>query len=572
MNMNMSQGMSGRGRTRLHGYLSIAIILVNLLVALGGCAVHGHKAKSLYNVNKSNISAALQENKPDLARELLSAALRTDPQNGYLHLLNGLSYRLADDLQQSMALAQVGFDSAVKFAPGYFWAHYFSGLDRLERKDYSAAAEQFSLAILDNPDQPHAFAGLAVSAYYARDLGVARVAAEKALALATEDPRVLRTAAYVAAASGDKQFLNALLDKAKALQVSAPDFDTDSPRLSQLMRTALLAQEETNPDSEKSQNQLQTGADPATSEDPKQVMIEVTLLLSQDTTKESIGINLLDGLTLQFGLDYTSEKNSVSGIPDTTSSVLTTALSVPQITYSLNLFNTHDDYYDVVVRPSLVASLGEQSEFFIGRTLNVGIGGIETGILQTIDVGTSVKITPMEISRDHTKFRVDTVRSFFVPATSGTFEESVTTFKQSVGATVDVDFGNSLILSGLYEAVNVGWVSKTPVLGDIPVVNTFFNERSRTESRDAAIVIVTPRLPGLIETDTREFRTRTLNRLLSLWKDLVDPLTNTDALVDKLGGKISRYFMPQASDLTWPSDEDPKAVWLAINETIGRLR
>lgn len=570
----VTEGSSRRGKN-FCWYFIVSIIHLNLLIALGGCATQSHKAGSLSateDMRERSISAALQEGKPDVARELIAAALRTEPQNGYFHLLNGLSYQLKDGSQHSVELAQVGYDAAVKFAPGYFWSHYFSGLARLERKDYPAAAEQFSWAILDNPDRPHAFAGLAVSAYYAGDLGVARVAAERALALAPEDPMILRTAAYVAAAGGDKGYLTALLEKVKALPVSARDFETDSPRLSQLLRTAVLAQGETSPGNQQLQWQSPSVAGPATSEYPKQVMIEVTLLLSQDTTKHSIGINLLDGLTLQFGFDYQTERNYNSATGNIFSRVITTALAVPQITYSLNLFNTHDDFYDVVVRPSLVASLGEQSEFFIGRTLSVGIGGINTGTLQTIDVGTSVKITPMEITRERTKFRVDTIRSFFMPDSSGTFTESVTTFKQSVGATVEVDFGKTLILSGLYEAVNVGWISKTPVLGDIPVANTLFNERSKTQSRDAAIVLVTPRLPGNIETGTHEFRTETLSRVLSLWKDLVDPLANTDALIDKLGGKISKYFRPQSGDLKLPSADDSNTVRLAINETIGRLR
>lgn len=232
----------------------------------------------------------------------------------------------------------------------------------------------------------------------------------------------------------------------------------------------------------------------------------------------------------------------------------------------------HDDFYDVVVRPSLVAMLGQQSEFFIGRTLSVAVSGINTGALQTIDVGTSVKLTPLEISGERTKFRVDTVRSFFVPTSSGTFTESVTTFKQTVGATAEVEFGKTLILSGLYEAVNVGWTSKVPVVGDIPIGNLLFNERQKTQSRDAAIVLVTPRLAGTLDTGTRAFRAETLTRLLSVWKDLVDPLANLDALTDKIRDKIAWHFRPQPSDLHLPAATDAGLARQAISDTLARLR
>ncbi|MBL8318060.1 MAG: hypothetical protein JNJ42_06620 [Burkholderiaceae bacterium] len=586
-------------RWRLTPLSVAAIVALSLPLALGGCATqpaaqgaaqaHGH-------AQRDDIAAALRDGKPEAARPLLTAALRAEPQNGYLHLLNGLNYQLADASQQSAELAQVGYDAAVKFAPGYFWSHYYAGLARFDQKNYPAAAEEFAWAILDRPDAPQAFAGLAASAYYAGDLGVARVATDKALALAPQDPLMLRASAFVAAAQGDRQRLAAVIERANALPSSG--LSAHTPRFAQLLRTAVLAAADDRPtriaaeaaaddsgqlaqtpqpappaqDTPAPQPRAPAANAGAPGDSPQQVMVEVTLLLSQDTTKHSVGINLLDGLKLQFGGDNKTERRRGTGSADAFSRVITTALTVPQITYSLNLFNTHDDFYDVVVRPSLVAMLGQQSEFFIGRTLSVAVSGINTGALQTIDVGTSVKLTPLEISGERTKFRVDTVRSFFVPTSSGTFTESVTTFKQTVGATAEVEFGKTLILSGLYEAVNVGWTSKVPVVGDIPIGNLLFNERQKTQSRDAAIVLVTPRLAGTLDTGTRAFRAETLTRLLSVWKDLVDPLANLDALTDKIRDKIAWHFRPQPSDLHLPAATDAGLARQAISDTLARLR
>ncbi len=582
---------------RLAALSMAAIVCLHLPFALGGCATPtpwDDTSQARGPVARNDIAAALQHDKPETARPLLTAALRAEPQNGYLHLLNGLSYQLADASQQSAALAQVGYDAAVKFAPGYFWSHYYAGLAQFDRNDYRAAAEQFALAILDRPDAPEALAGLAASAYYAGDLGVAEVAANRVLALAPQDPQALRTSAYVAAARGDQQQLATVIERANALPSN--ELPAHVPRLSHLLRIAALAalEERRPPDAatlaaegtaQPSRSSGGAAERPQAAPAPRapggpepagralrQVMVEVTLLLSQDVTKHTLGINLLDGLKLQFGGENRTERNRSTGSADTFSRVITTALTVPQITYSLNLFNTHDDFYDVVARPSLVASLGEQSEFFIGRTLSVAVSGINTGVLQTIDVGTAVKLTPLEIGPDRTRFRIDTVRSFFVPTPSGTFTESVTAFKQTVGATAEVEFGKTLILSGLYEAVNVGWTSKVPGIGDLPVVNLLFNERSKSQSRDAAIVLVTPRLAGTLDTGVGEFRAATLNRLLSVWKELVDPLANLDAVTDRLRTKIFDSFGPQPGDLSLPAASDPKVARQAIGETLGRLR
>ncbi|MBK9572335.1 MAG: hypothetical protein IPO43_06195 [Rhodoferax sp.] len=561
------------GARRTTHFLAAALTPLSLALALGGCAtsppVEGPSLQAGRPIDRGALAAALNDDQPQAARQLLTAALRAEPQNGYLHLLNGLHYQLADGSHRSTELAQVGYDAAVKFAPGYYWSHYYAGLAKFGQKDYAGAAEEFAWAVLDRPDTPQAFVGLAAAAYFGGDLGVASLAAGRALALGPNDPQALRTSAYVAAASGDTEQMAQVLERANALPSGA--LDAHRPRLAQLLRTASqLAPAQQPPANQEPSARLPADSPPPSADAPQQVMVEVTLLLSQDTSKHSVGINLLDGLKLQFGTDRRTERHRGSSAADTLNRVLTSALTVPQITYSLNLFNTHDDFYDVVVRPSLVASLGQQSEFFIGRTMSVAVSGINAGALQTIDIGTSVKLTPLEISRERTKFRVDTVRSFFVPTSSGTFQESVTTFKQTVGATAEVEFGKTLILSGLYEAVNVGWTSKVPVLGDIPVGNVLFNERQKTQSRDAAIVLVTPRLAGTIDTDTREFRAETLSRLLSVWRDTVDPLANMDALTGKIRRKLSRHFGPQQGDLQLRPAREAQTARQAISETLAR--
>lgn len=567
----LNQAVAGARRT--NHFLAAALTPLSLALALGGCAtpppVEGPALQAGRSVDRGALAAALNEDQPQAARQLLTAALRAEPQNGYLHLLNGLHYQLADGSQRSTELAQVGYDAAVKFAPGYYWAHYYAGLAKFGQKDYAGAAEEFAWAVLDRPDTAQAFVGLAAAAYFGGDLGVASLAAGRALALAPNDPIALRTSAYVAAASGDSQQMAQVLERANALPSGA--LAAHKPRLAQLLRTASqMAPAQQPPANQEPPTRLTADSPPPSADAPQQVMVEVTLLLSQDTSKHSVGINLLDGLKLQFGTDRRTERHRGSSAADTLNRVLTSALTVPQITYSLNLFNTHDDFYDVVVRPSLVASLGQQSEFFIGRTMSVAVSGINAGALQTIDIGTSVKLTPMEITRERTKFRVDTVRSFFVPTSSGTFQESVTTFKQTVGATAEVEFGKTLILSGLYEAVNVGWTSKVPVLGDLPVGNVLFNERQKTQSRDAAIVLVTPRLAGTIDTDTREFRAETLSRLLSVWRETVDPLANMDALTSKIRRKLSRHFGPQQGDLQLRAAREAQTARQAISETLAR--
>jgi len=548
--------------TRVPAPRIAALSFAALLTACSAAPQRATSARVTPGVASGEVQRAAQAlGRGDIpaARGALAAGLRAEPQNGYLHLLNGLSYEIEDSSPQSLDLAAVGFDAAVRFAPGFYWAHYHDGALALQRQQYTAAAEQFSHAILSDPDQPQAFIGLAVAAYSAGDLAVAGRAVGRALALAPQDAVALRAAAFIAAAAGDRPALDAVQARARALPAVARDLDLQQGRLAQLVRTAALDQDSAGGG----------GATPAAA-DLTQVMVEVTLLLSQNARTRRTGINLLDGLTLQFNGQREMTNNSGPG-SDVSQRSTTSALSIPQINYSLNLFNTKDDYYEVLARPSLVASLGQTSDFFIGRTVTVGVSGVNLGSLQPVDIGTSVKVTPIEITRQKTKFRVEAGRSFFTQDAGGTFSQSLTTFKQSVGATVEVEFGKTLILSGLYEGVNVGGSSKTPGLGDVPLIDLAFNARTRITRQDAALVLVTPRIPGMLDTGTGEFRGDTLQRLLGLWKSFVEPTGGMDATIRTIEAK-TRYFRPLVGDLRLPGVRDPQLLAATIADTAARLR
>src|SRR2546426_2472666 len=291
---------------RVCTHVFIRIIQAGLVIALAGCATQTHdvfRPSVSVDTLEQNISSALLKGKPAVARETLAAALRIQPQNGYLHLLNGLSYQIEDSSLQSLSLAKVGYDAAVKFAPGHFWSHFLAGSLALDLQDYAEAAEHFSRAILDDPDRPQAFLGLAISAYFTGDLDVAQVAADRALRLAPMDPLALRTAAYVAAARGERGRLDAVLTKAEAIPIAAHNLNIHKTRLTHLLRTATLAQGQGGSDDKELERPAKV-ASPKENEGANQVMVEVTILLNQDSTVHNTGINLLDGLTVQLGLEH----------------------------------------------------------------------------------------------------------------------------------------------------------------------------------------------------------------------------------------------------------------------------
>jgi hypothetical protein len=105
----------------------------------------------------------------------------------------------------------------------------------------------------------------------------------------------------------------------------------------------------------------------------------------------------------------------------------------------------------------------------------------------------------------------------------------------------------------------------------VPGLNILFNDRTRTDKKDAAIVLVTPYLPGTIETRPREFRSESLERLLSLWNQMVDPASNMEAILDTLAETFPAPYRPQSGDLYAPAAADTETVGLIVDDTMARL-
>ncbi|MBO6788650.1 MAG: hypothetical protein JJ900_17520 [Rhodospirillales bacterium] len=132
-------------------------------------------------------------------------ALKFDPRNSYLHMLNALAHQLrgeAGDPEQ-FALAQVGYELAAKMDPGSSQVPYFMGLMKFRQQRFYEAREQFARAVLLDPEQPGYLTGLAAASYYLGELDVAYAVVRKATELAPRDPEVLRTSGIIFAAVGD---------------------------------------------------------------------------------------------------------------------------------------------------------------------------------------------------------------------------------------------------------------------------------------------------------------------------------------------------------------------------------
>ena len=139
----------------------------------------------------------LRKGEYEKAGEVFNLALKLDISNSYLQFLNGLTYHLRAIKGDStlFAMAQEGYELAIKFDRTNWLAHYHLGLLHLDRREFAAAKESFSEAVLLKSGDRNGLYNLALSAYYDHDPVTADGALHRLRAIAPEDGRVLRASA-----------------------------------------------------------------------------------------------------------------------------------------------------------------------------------------------------------------------------------------------------------------------------------------------------------------------------------------------------------------------------------------
>lgn len=477
------------------------------------------------------------------------------PRDASSQALLGLSYHMAASVQpEAMDMALAGYDLAIRAEPGQFWPSAMAGRAAFEGGRYGDALAHFSRALLLRPNDARLVSAVAASAYMSGDAGLASVAAERAVALSERpEATTLKVAALAMAASGDAV---AARRHAAALAAAYPqDAAPTAARVGELLQTAPLD----------APVAAEAGEAAPVETAPDQISVDVAIILSQNTARERTGLNLLDGLRLQYGVGRAVTRTSDRAGSDSYQRVITGSITVPQLNYNLNIFNRGGQMYSVVARPQLTAYKGEQSEFFIGRSLKVAVNGVNSSSLEQIDIGIEMKVTPIEITATGTRVKIETGRSFLTADPAGTFSEALTTFRQKVVATAEIKFGETLLLSGLNESVDDRTYSKTPLLGELPIVGNAFNERNKTQRRDAVMVLVTPSrttaLPGRPWA-----RAESVERLAKFWTQVVDPLTDAAASQARL--RHMRLFSRMAKGDVAVPFSDPNR---AAGEMIGDL-
>ncbi|MEQ8195759.1 MAG: hypothetical protein RIB59_14840, partial [Rhodospirillales bacterium] len=470
---------------------------------------------------------ALDADQLDVASKAFNRALKLEINNSYLQFLNGYTYHLIANRGDSskFALAEEGYKLAVRFDPTNWVAHYHLGLLYLDQRLYADAQKKFADAVFYKSDDPDLFYNLAFSSYYARDPVTAAGALKRLLELKKDDPLGLRASAVVMAALGRGDASNGFLKRYAEVAKNPQQVAFVTQRLTGWKRfydrynRHQPAQFEPAPSLGSPSAPLApapslnadaaTGAAAGTQAENtnKMAIVDVVIIRTEENVTSSKGVNLLSGLSIQFGASSGTPAFSLQSLnTDNTGSIqstITKQLNIPSITYSLNIANANTTRNEILARPTLVALSGQPSQFFSGTAITAAaVGGGDSGSTINIDkeIGVKLNVTPVFLPNGKIQLKVFAERTFLSTpnTTSITFTFRIDTTKTNVNANVVMNFGETLILSGLSEKETERNRDGVPGLQDVPGLQYLFSKKTTTDFQKSVLILLTPRPPSYV--------------------------------------------------------------------------
>lgn len=501
---------------------------------------------------------AMQRGDHKGASKLFNSALLENPSDSNIHFLNGLNYLHLAAAGDSSAreLALVGFRYAIVYDPSNVLAHKRLGYMHYQAKEYDRAQNCFAeVLLLQQPDVKTLYA-LAAASYFNRDLKTAYASITKAVSMAPNNPYVLKAAAMIAAALNQplevqnfrKQYLNVKkmgdshLDRRLQQWMSVHN----NPNL---ILTAADAGDapppadagaDAPPPADAGAPPPDAGAPPSDAlaglgggsaatpmakklgtydpKNPDTFVIDCAIMKVSETGETKKGNNILNTINVVFNPGtFTSDRNwKNSGVrnggSDSRSFKQSFGLSQPG-TYSLNIFNVSDERVEIVARPTLLAAVGKISEFFAGTDLIANVASQAGGnSIERLPVGYRVMVTPIGSRKDKDgvlkiqfDVRVEGNTIGHLEDIAGAASTVATKYSKinhsSVSTTVELAFGETAILAGIYDREDNASKDKTPGLGDIPGLGLFFSHEETTSVRKSVVYMMTLRPTDKMQED-----------------------------------------------------------------------
>ncbi|MBM3631394.1 MAG: hypothetical protein FJX00_00160 [Alphaproteobacteria bacterium] len=482
------------------------------------------------------VNALIQQGQFKEASLYVNQSINIEPRNAALHLLNAFIYESLLDTGQDdcKELIEIAYRTAMDLDPSLWLTHYLRGLNALKMSKYKEAQKYFVEAYALCSSNSNVIYSLAYASYYAYDLPVALTFIEKAAKMCPKKPEIIRSAAMICAAAGEKakadQYLNAY---SQLVGKNQSDIAVMKQRLDQWEKTGTRIQlmggsapsteaSGLRPNSEFSSFESKKGNDDknldtkTSADSPPSLIFDTTLISYSDQKTESRGQNIFNSLQVVLGgigdtagnLSASPQWNiakkfaKANNISTTsTTSVLAYGITPFAMQYSLNIANSGRSKVELVSRASLSTTLGHSAYFLQGAQYTGSTAGNLTGAATaSIDAGMKIEIRPVSLSETgEVVLEITLVGSDFVNLPNsgiGISNQLIQIQRSKVSTTVKAMLGQTIVLSGIQTQQRNESKGGFPLLQNVPLLQYFTSNYQQSDNITSAIFLMTPRLGG----------------------------------------------------------------------------
>jgi hypothetical protein len=378
--------------------------------------------------------------------------------------------------------------ASVRNSPLSAAAHYATAMGFLNgpsvtRGDLEMALSGFQTAARLAPDLWEPLAGAALTSYQLGNVREAMNQMAQAVERRGEAGPMAVPLALLAYRAGEPEFARA------ALQSADRTGDVDMAGLSFL--DAAFAGTGWRPVSP-SPASPSAAADAAADGGPG-VVIEAYLIRETRTSSGNRGLNLLDGLSVQFGGTLLNYNYDLAGdSADTKSGNLT--ITAPAINYSLNLASASQSHVTLEASPVVLAREGRKSKFAEGGSVLIVPLSDRSQPIER-DVGVTLEVTPQRIGATDVDLDVVLEMSNITGRSSvnvGRGASILETDKTHVEVSVKLPYGKAIVV-GSGDSLNRRSTNDRSVT---PIAIPGLSRRGLSVDRREVLVVLTVRAPN----------------------------------------------------------------------------
>lgn len=227
------------------------------------------------------------------------------------------------------------------------------------------------------------------------------------------------------------------------------------------------------------------------------VMIETDVMFVELSSSDAyqMGQNILNmggGEAATFNVELTrTRKNGEMGHLDMNAVATVDVFKFVQAAFEEGIAST-------LQRPHISTRNGEKGHFQSGGEMYFKVAGGDAADLESVEYGMILDITPRYKGRKNISGKMKLEVSIPVNKAGS---EDLNLDKFVTENTISCNIGQSIIVSGIIENIRNHFKDKTPLLGDIPVLNFFFGRKIKDDSDKELIAIITPRVMNLPEME-----------------------------------------------------------------------